>query len=146
MGYGTGISVSISAIFVVAPLFALNIENATGNILLSVLGGVGLGVILGAFNALVVTYFKVNSFIATLATSFMFFGLAKIFLFCYCLILILLFFLSLALYLRAWIRILLVVIILFISFFLFFLFLSFSCLLSCFGYYALSFSLKLIIW
>ena len=66
--------ISISAIFVVAPLFALNIENATGNILLSVLGGVGLGVILGAFNALVVTYFKVNSFIATLATSFMFFG------------------------------------------------------------------------
>ena len=66
--------ISISAIFVVAPLFALNIENATGNILLSVLGGVGLGIILGSFNALVVTYFKVNSFIATLATSFMFFG------------------------------------------------------------------------
>ncbi len=66
--------ISISAIFVVAPLFALNIENATGNILLSVLGGIGLGVVLGGFNALVVTYFKVNSFIATLATSFMFFG------------------------------------------------------------------------
>lgn len=66
--------ISISAIFVVAPLFALNIENATGNIFLSVLGGIGLGVILGSFNALVVTYFKVNSFIATLATSFMFFG------------------------------------------------------------------------
>ncbi len=32
--------ISISAIFVVAPLFALNIENATGNILLSVLGGI----------------------------------------------------------------------------------------------------------
>ena len=48
--------ISISAIFVVAPLFALNIENATGNILLSVLGGVGLGIILGSFNALVVTY------------------------------------------------------------------------------------------
>ncbi len=66
--------ISISAIFVVAPLFALNIENATGNVLLSVFGGVGLGIILGAFNAIVVTYFKVNSFIATLATSFMFFG------------------------------------------------------------------------
>ena len=49
--------ISISAIFVVAPLFALNIENATGNILLSGLGGVGLGIILGSFNALVVTYF-----------------------------------------------------------------------------------------
>ena len=66
--------ISISAIFVVAPLFALNIENATGNIYLSIIGGIGLGVILGSFNALVVTYFKVNSFIATLATSFMFFG------------------------------------------------------------------------
>ena len=66
--------ISISAIFFFFPLFALNIENATGNILLSVLGGVGIGIILGSFNALVVTYFKVNSFIATLATSFMFFG------------------------------------------------------------------------
>ncbi len=66
--------ISISAIFVVAPLFALNIENATGNIYLSLIGGVSLGVVLGSFNALVVTYFKVNSFIATLATSFMFFG------------------------------------------------------------------------
>ena len=37
--------ISISAIFVVAPLFALNIENATGNIF-SIIGGVGLGVIL----------------------------------------------------------------------------------------------------
>ena len=43
--------ISISAIFVVAPLFALNIENATGNIF-SIIGGVGLGVILGSFNAL----------------------------------------------------------------------------------------------
>ena len=37
--------ISISAIFVVAPLFALNIENATGNIYLSIIGGVGLGAV-----------------------------------------------------------------------------------------------------
>ena len=51
------------------------VENATGNIFLALIAGIGIGLAMGAFNAIVVTYFKVNSFIATLATSFMFFGL-----------------------------------------------------------------------
>ena len=67
--------ISISSIFVVAPLFALSIENATGSVMLCLIGGITIGILMGGFNALVVTYFKVNSFIATLATSFMFFGL-----------------------------------------------------------------------
>jgi len=67
--------ISISSIFVVAPLFALSIENATGSMMLCLIGGLTIGILMGGFNALVVTYFKVNSFIATLATSFMFFGL-----------------------------------------------------------------------
>ena len=67
--------ISVSSIFVVSPLFALLVENATGNIFLALLAGIGIGLAMGAFNAIVVTYFKVNSFIATLATSFMFFGL-----------------------------------------------------------------------
>tara|TARA_B100000287_G_scaffold410974_1_gene439957 strand:- start:66 stop:1001 length:936 start_codon:yes stop_codon:yes gene_type:complete len=67
--------ISISSIFVVAPLFALSIENATGSVMLCLIGGLTIGILMGGFNALVVTYFKVNSFIATLATSFMFFGL-----------------------------------------------------------------------
>ena len=67
--------ISISSIFVVAPLFALSIENSTGSVMLCLIGGITIGILMGGFNALVVTYFKVNSFIATLATSFMFFGL-----------------------------------------------------------------------
>ena len=67
--------ISVSAIFVVSPLFTLFVENATGNLFLGVLAGISVGLCMGAFNAIVVTYFKVNSFIATLATSFMFFGL-----------------------------------------------------------------------
>ena len=67
--------ISVSSIFVVSPLFALLVENATGNIFLALLAGISIGLAMGAFNAIVVTYFKVNSFIATLATSFMFFGL-----------------------------------------------------------------------
>ena len=67
--------ISVSSIFVVSPLFALLVENATGNIFLALIAGIGIGLAMGAFNAIVVTYFKVNSFIATLATSFMFFGL-----------------------------------------------------------------------
>ncbi len=72
---GGNFDISVASIYVVAPLFALSVENATGNIILSVLVGIGIGFLLGTFNALVVVYFKVNSFIATLATSFMFFGL-----------------------------------------------------------------------
>ena len=67
--------ISVSSIFVVSPLFALLVENATGNIYLAVMAGIFIGLAMGAFNAIVVTYLKVNSFIATLATSFMFFGL-----------------------------------------------------------------------
>lgn len=66
--------VSVSAVFVTAPLFALTVENATGNVLLAVFVALLVGLAMGAFNGLVVTRFKVNSFIATLATSFMFFG------------------------------------------------------------------------
>lgn len=66
--------VSVSSVFVTAPLFALTVENATGSVTLAVLVGIIVGLAMGAFNGLVVTRFKVNSFIGTLATSFMFFG------------------------------------------------------------------------
>lgn len=66
--------VSVSSVFVTTPLFALYIENATGNVIYAVAGALCVGVAMGAFNGVVVTRFKVNSFIGTLATSFMFFG------------------------------------------------------------------------
>ncbi len=65
---------SVASLFVVAPLFALRIERGTGSVLLAVLVGVGVGLLVGLVNGLIVTYFKVNSFIATLATSFVVFG------------------------------------------------------------------------
>ncbi|MCF6326807.1 MAG: ABC transporter permease [Devosiaceae bacterium] len=66
--------VSVSSIFVAAPLFALTVENSTGSALFAVIAAVVIGLSMGAFNGVIVTRIKVNSFIATLATSFMFFG------------------------------------------------------------------------
>lgn len=66
--------VSVSAVYVTAPLVALAVENATGNIGLAVLAAVVTGSLMGLVNGVVVARFRINSFIATLATSFMFFG------------------------------------------------------------------------
>ena len=66
--------VSVSAIFVTAPLFGLRVENMTGNVFLAVAAGLAVGLIMGAINGFIVTRLKINSFIGTLATSFMFFG------------------------------------------------------------------------
>jgi len=66
--------VSVSAVYVTAPLVALAVENATGNVGLAVLAAVIAGSAMGLVNGVVVARFRINSFIATLATSFMFFG------------------------------------------------------------------------
>ncbi|MCJ8324289.1 MAG: ABC transporter permease [Rhizobiales bacterium] len=67
--------VSVSSIFVVSPLFALYVENATGSVGLALLAAITIGLLMGSFNGIIVTKFKINSFIGTLATSFMFFGI-----------------------------------------------------------------------
>lgn len=69
-----GFDVSVASVFVVAPLFALQVENSTGSIPLAVGVGVGVGLVVGLANGLIVTALKVNAFIATLATSYMVFG------------------------------------------------------------------------
>lgn len=66
--------VSVSAIFVATPLVALAVENATGSVPLAVLAALVAGALMGLFNGIIVARFRINSFIATLATSFMFFG------------------------------------------------------------------------
>jgi ribose transport system permease protein len=71
-----GFDVSLSAIYILSPLVALRVENATGSVLLAIAAGVATGIAAGAVNAIAVTVFKINAFIATLATSFAFFGLA----------------------------------------------------------------------
>jgi ribose transport system permease protein len=71
-----GFDISLSAIFVLSPLVALRVENSTGSLTLTLLAGVITGLVCGAINGLVATKGRINSFIATLATSFVFFGFA----------------------------------------------------------------------
>ena len=70
-----GFDVSISAVAVVAPLVALRFENATGSVVLALLAGCVFGLLVGTVNGSVVSFLKINSFIATLATSFIVFGI-----------------------------------------------------------------------
>lgn len=71
-----GFDVSLSAIFVLAPLVALRVQNATGSVTLMLLAGVATGLVAGHVNGLVVAFGRVNSFIATLATSLILYGIA----------------------------------------------------------------------
>jgi ribose transport system permease protein len=71
-----GFDVSLAAIYVLAGVTALRVENETGSIALGVAAALGIGLAAGSFNGFVVTVGRVNSFIATLAMSFVLFGLA----------------------------------------------------------------------
>jgi ribose transport system permease protein len=73
-----GFDISQGAVFVAAPLVALSVEAATGSLVAAVIAGLGFGVVAGVLNAGVVTIGRINSFIATLATSFIFFGIGFI--------------------------------------------------------------------
>ncbi len=69
-----GFDISVSAVYVAVPLLVLQVENATESVPLAVLVGVLAGLVIGLGNGLVVAVLKVNSFIGTLATSFIIFG------------------------------------------------------------------------
>lgn len=71
-----GFDVSIGAIYVLAPLVALRVVNATGSVWLFLAAGIAVGLLTGAFNGVIVTKGRINSFIATLATATIFFGVA----------------------------------------------------------------------
>jgi ribose transport system permease protein len=73
-----GFDISQGAIYVAAPLVALTVENQTGSLILAIIAGCGFGLVAGAVNGGVVTLGKINSFIATLATSFVIFGIGFI--------------------------------------------------------------------
>lgn len=73
-----GFDVSLGAIYILSPIVALKVENSTGSILYMVLAGAAVGVVAGVINGLIIAYGKINSFITTLATSFILFGLAYI--------------------------------------------------------------------
>lgn len=71
-----GFDVSLAGIFILAGVTALRVENETGSIPLGVAAALAIGLAAGSFNGLVVTVGRINSFIATLAMSFVLFGLA----------------------------------------------------------------------
>jgi ribose transport system permease protein len=73
-----GFDISQGAVYVAAPLVALGVEIQTGSLVLALLAGLGFGLFAGALNAGVVTMGRINSFIATLATSFVIFGIGFI--------------------------------------------------------------------
>jgi ribose transport system permease protein len=73
-----GFDISQGAIFIAAPLVAVSVEIATGITVLAFLAGCSFGLLAGALNAGVVTLGRINSFIATLATSFIIFGVGFI--------------------------------------------------------------------
>lgn len=73
-----GFDVSLGAIYILSPIVALKVENATGSILYMLLAGSAVGIAAGLMNGVIIAYGKINSFITTLATSFILFGLAYI--------------------------------------------------------------------
>ena len=74
-----GFDVSQGAVYVAAPLMALWVENQTGNIAAGGrCAGLGFGLVVGIVNGAIVTVAKINSFIATLAVSFIIFGIGYI--------------------------------------------------------------------
>jgi ribose transport system permease protein len=73
-----GFDLSLGAIFVLSPLVAFRFENATGSIEVAVLAAVVTGLVAGGVNGAIVAVLKINSFIATLATSFVLFGVAYV--------------------------------------------------------------------
>lgn len=73
-----GFDVSQAALYVVAPLFAITVERATGSVPVGILAGVGVGLLVGTANGVLVAAVKINSFIATFAVSTMVFGVGYI--------------------------------------------------------------------
>jgi ribose transport system permease protein len=73
-----GFDVSQGALYVIAPLAAIQIERATGSVPIAIAGGVGVGVLVGTINGFLVAVVKINAFIATLAVSTMAFGVGYI--------------------------------------------------------------------
>jgi ribose transport system permease protein len=73
-----GFDVSQGALYVIAPLFAIQVERATGSVPVGILAGVGVGLLVGTVNGLLVAVVKINSFISTLAVSTMAFGIGYI--------------------------------------------------------------------
>ncbi|HEY0400489.1 MAG TPA: ABC transporter permease [Blastococcus sp.] len=70
--------VSLSAVYITAPLVGLQVEAATHSIALALAAGVLAGLVCGAFNAFLVVTCRINSFISTLASSYVVAGIGYV--------------------------------------------------------------------
>jgi len=68
--------ISVSATYINATILTALLFKSTGSALLAIGAGIALGALFGLVNGVVVAIVKINSFIATLATSFVFYGIA----------------------------------------------------------------------
>ena len=68
--------ISVGAIYTLVPLVALRVFDASDSIILLVIVGIAVGVLAGSVNGVIVTKGRINSFVATLATALVFFGIA----------------------------------------------------------------------
>jgi ribose transport system permease protein len=67
--------ISVSASHINAAIVTALIVNDSGSAIAAIAGGVGIGAAFGLLNGVVVAWVRINSFIATLATSFVFYGI-----------------------------------------------------------------------
>jgi ribose transport system permease protein len=75
---GGCLDVSVGAIYALAGVLCAKVVMATGSVPLGLAAGLGAGVAMGAFNGLVITLGRVNSFVATLAGGIMFQSAAQV--------------------------------------------------------------------
>lgn len=66
--------ISVSASHINAAIVTALIVNQSGSAVAAIAGGIAIGAAFGLLNGLVVAWVRINSFIATLATSFVFYG------------------------------------------------------------------------
>ncbi|MCY3926368.1 MAG: ABC transporter permease [bacterium] len=66
--------ISVSASHINAAILTALILNESGSAVAAIVGGIAIGTAFGLLNGVVVAWVRINSFIATLATSFVFYG------------------------------------------------------------------------
>ncbi|MYI56857.1 MAG: ABC transporter permease [Acidimicrobiia bacterium] len=66
--------ISVSASHINAAIVTALIVNESGSAVAAIAGGIAIGAAFGLLNGVVVAWVRINSFIATLATSFVFYG------------------------------------------------------------------------
>jgi ribose transport system permease protein len=72
-----GFDLSMGSVFAVAAIVSVIIASTSGTVV-GFVAAIMVGIVLGALNGAFITFAKINSFIATLATSFAYVGIATV--------------------------------------------------------------------